>query len=896
MGRNLTGKTIQSTYEGLVQISGSILTDGTGSNIDYLTVTASYAANVTTPTLQSVTDAGNTTTNYISSSEGLIIGPQSTIYPTTPIQVTGLENEPPVYFVSERGGTYQIRMISSTATNGIFLNQSGSQNVRIDFNNSPGEIQSEGTLTLNPNHTLTGGIIFASAPVSSSYGFTGSLSGNATTATSASYAVTASYADNVGSVTLQQVLNTGNVADGVDIILSGSYLIHSASYSGNVIDNLTTPTASEAINHVVFLTQAEYNALTPDDNTLYVISGSSVIAADTLQQVLDAGNTATQDMTLVGSITATSFTGSLNGNADTATSASYALTASFAENAAPTFPYTGSAIISGSLSITGSQSIDSQDDTADSFVVKGGRVSLSSGNYDDTVWFNVGNSNNSFTTTDKSPVMSLGASITNQSAAHGVAFGESHTIQSSGYNTFIGGGNGNQIQGQNKVAIIAGTSNTINGGVDGVIVGGSGNTLSHNRSVVIGGSSLASTADDQVVVPTLLISGSGGGVTFPDGTSQTTAAGGGATFPYTGSAIISGSLEVTGSVSGLLADNEGISIFASASANSTNGLILIGAQIPSQNGYNTNIGVGNIVIGSGEFLADKHGVLDGAEYYNVVIGGYSGGVNRGRYGTVIGGGNNFIGVSGSAVGNSVTTYNAIVGGENHVIEDRATYNGIFAGRNNKMAPIGTNSNQYSTLIGGQGNHISSSDYSSIIGGNSHQMEFANYSGILAGNNHTFTYALNTSAYSAMVGGNGNTNAHVRSVVLGGTGLSTTKNDQVLVPHLTISGSVTAGVYAITPASATGSMDCSLGNFFTMTLDNGTDVRLEASNLTAGQTINLKLTNNATAAGTISFDTAVFKFEGGTPFTATAATNAVDVMTFISFDGSTLQATGLKNFS
>ena len=39
-----------------------------------------------------------------------------------------------------------------------------------------------------------------------------------------------------------------------------------------------------------------------------------------------------------------------------------------------------------------------------------------------------------------------------------------------------------------------------------------------------------------------------------------------------------------------------------------------------------------------------------------------------------------------------------------------------------------------------------------------------------------------------------------------------------------------------------------------------------------------------------------KFEGGTPFTATATTNAVDVMTFISFDGTSLQTTGLKNFS
>ena len=43
MGNNLTGQTIASTYEDLVQISGSILTDGLGNDINNLTVTSSFA-------------------------------------------------------------------------------------------------------------------------------------------------------------------------------------------------------------------------------------------------------------------------------------------------------------------------------------------------------------------------------------------------------------------------------------------------------------------------------------------------------------------------------------------------------------------------------------------------------------------------------------------------------------------------------------------------------------------------------------------------------------------------------------------------------------------------------------------------------------------------------------
>lgn len=87
----------------------------------------------------------------------------------------------------------------------------------------------------------------------------------------------------------------------------------------------------------------------------------------------------------------------------------------------------------------------------------------------------------------------------------------------------------------------------------------------------------------------------------------------------------------------------------------------------------------------------------------------------------------------------------------------------------------------------------------------------------------------------------------------------------------------------------------MGSLFAITLQNATDTLLEIENQTAGQTLQLKITNNATAAGTISFDTE-FEFEGGTAFTATAATNAVDILTLTTFDGTSVQCVGAKNFS
>ena len=107
--------------------------------------------------------------------------------------------------------------------------------------------------------------------------------------------------------------------------------------------------------------------------------------------------------------------------------------------------------------------------------------------------------------------------------------------------------------------------------------------------------------------------------------------------------------------------------------------------------------------------------------------------------------------------------------------------------------------------------------------------------------------------------------------------------------------VTGDVSALSIVSTTASMDCSAGNFFALTLAAGVDTHLDATNLQAGQTINLKITNNAVTAGTISFSPD-FEFEGGTPFAASTNTSEVDVLTFISFDAISLQATGLKNFS
>jgi hypothetical protein len=243
---------------------------------------------------------------------------------------------------------------------------------------------------------------------------------------------------------------------------------------------------------------------------------------------------------------------------------------------------------------------------------------------------------------------------------------------------------------------------------------------------------------------------------------------------------------------------------------------------------------------------------DGVE--NSIIGGSSNTITKGKWNQIFGGSSNSIAAGAFTWGN-----NSIVGGFSNSMPNYLTTYGLIGGgyQNNLQG-------QYTAIIGGRQNaieHGSTTEYSAILGG-----------------------YLNTVKAN-----------HDRSVILGGTGLSTTKSDEVVVRNLTVSGSAVGKVAAITVASSTGSLDCSTGNFFTLGLANAADTYLDVSNIQAGQTINVKITNNATAAGTISF-APEFEFIAGTPFTATAATNAVDIITLISFDGTSLQLTGAKNFS
>lgn len=108
----------------------------------------------------------------------------------------------------------------------------------------------------------------------------------------------------------------------------------------------------------------------------------------------------------------------------------------------------------------------------------------------------------------------------------------------------------------------------------------------------------------------------------------------------------------------------------------------------------------------------------------------------------------------------------------------------------------------------------------------------------------------------------------------------------------ITGSVNGHVENISVASATASIDCSLGNFFTVTLP-ATNTELVATNVTPGQTISLRLQSQVNAS--MTYTDGSIKFPSGLEYVP-STTSSYDLVTFVSFDNNSLVGAALNTFN
>jgi hypothetical protein len=110
-----------------------------------------------------------------------------------------------------------------------------------------------------------------------------------------------------------------------------------------------------------------------------------------------------------------------------------------------------------------------------------------------------------------------------------------------------------------------------------------------------------------------------------------------------------------------------------------------------------------------------------------------------------------------------------------------------------------------------------------------------------------------------------------------------------------SGSVRGVVIPLTITSQTASIDCSIGNFFTLTLPSGSNTFINASNINPGQTISLKIKQPSASFGTVTFNSS-FKFPINFPYLVTPLSNAEDIISMVSYDTTSLYANAVNTLT
>ena len=113
-----------------------------------------------------------------------------------------------------------------------------------------------------------------------------------------------------------------------------------------------------------------------------------------------------------------------------------------------------------------------------------------------------------------------------------------------------------------------------------------------------------------------------------------------------------------------------------------------------------------------------------------------------------------------------------------------------------------------------------------------------------------------------------------------TGSYATTGSNVFDGAQQITGSVNGNVAAISIASNTASIDCSQGNFFTVSIPTGATTHFTATNINKGQTISIRV---ATVSGSLAeMDSSSIKMLGNAGYNPSQQTTE-DLLTFVSFD-------------
>jgi len=863
MGFNLTGTEIRNTYPRLVTISGSVISNGTGSDISNLTVTSSFALTasvalnvpatasfaISASRAISASHAGQsetvftqqtnanqnhfvafvaTTDDYevLETDNQLVYNPNNNLLTVT---ASFANNAASASFVTSASfaqtasfllGTIATASYALNAADAELLDGNDGTYYRDASNINAGTLSAtrlSGGYTINVTGSLLGTASFATnagsagSSTSASYAanadlldsqdgtfyrnanninagtlgsgrlsgtYTIDIAGNAATATSASFASTVASGININAnnITSSNALITNLVATSASIgylkattgsvVTIGSQFIilnsdsPAARYAGiqvydsgsgltgsfewdSVDDNwIQVATNGTTAGFLTGLSGSKGNEAYPANNTILKGTGNH-----TLQNsiITDDGST----VNVAGTVSASVFVGPLNGNASTATTASFALSASSAPSP---FPFQGDAQFSGSIRLTGSNS------TSGNTIMEWGRADL----------FERG----------------LLTTFTNGAAVYS---NRGNSILYLGVNQ----------SGQQELITLGASA-----GVGFFGLAGGGNPYSFFN----------------------------------------TAAGAIFNRPLT----VSSSITLTGS----------LSISGSVTSNFT-------------------------ATGSSNIIAERS-TITGGSGNRAILGGDSNTITNGTNPSIVSSINSTINNGGSFVtilGNRSSTVNGgdtiwLIGGQGNTITNG--YNGgIFSGRDNILNTGTANGFGGGNLWGGYQNQMLGNGlgFSEILGGRENIISGSSMSG------------------SVIIGGFNNRINNLTGAIVIGSNVTASAENTVHLGNTIVSGSVRGEVDVLTIASNTASLDCSLSSFFTLTLVSGSTTHVNPTNILPGQTINLLV--NTTGSGLISFPSSVKQSTVYTPTTG-SGTLGKDILTFISFDNTTLYMNNVKN--
>ena len=127
-----------------------------------------------------------------------------------------------------------------------------------------------------------------------------------------------------------------------------------------------------------------------------------------------------------------------------------------------------------------------------------------------------------------------------------------------------------------------------------------------------------------------------------------------------------------------------------------------------------------------------------------------------------------------------------------------------------------------------------------------------------------------------------------------TGSALITGSLIIQGNSQVSGSLRGQVTALSVTSNTASINMSTNNFFTLTLLNSLNgvTHINPTNINPGQTVNIRITQSSTFPGSISFPSSI-KQASGSAYTASAVSSAVDIVTLIAFDASTVYVSAIN---